>query len=168
MNKNRPSIIIVNWNTHDFLTDCLSSLEAKRTEESEVIVVASVQKDHSMAWVRSKFPCMHLAESEGHIDFAAASNQAMETALGEYVLLLNSDALVPGEVLAQCCDFIDAERQVGVMGCEVLNGDASLHKSRSSYPHLLNLFLLCLGVTRIPARERFDRFQMRYRDRNET
>ncbi len=162
------SIIIINWNTRDLLFDCLQSLTGNLPADTEVIVVDNGSEDDSVTMLETSFPDVHLIANENNLGFAAANNQAMKIASGKYVLLLNSDTIIHGDVLQSCCQFMNEHSQVAVMGCKVLSEDGSLQISCSNYPDLLNLFLLLLGVTHFKALKVFDRYQMRHWDRRET
>ena len=58
------SIIIVNWNTREFLSDCLHSvLESLDRIEAEVIVVDNASTDASVETVKKYFPWVKLIEN---------------------------------------------------------------------------------------------------------
>ncbi|MBU2054607.1 MAG: glycosyltransferase, partial [Proteobacteria bacterium] len=86
------SIVIVNWNTRDFLRDCLESVEATvRDLSHEIIVVDNASADGSVAMLRERFPRVKVIENAENRGFGAANNQAMRIMTGSYALLLNSD-----------------------------------------------------------------------------
>ena len=89
------SIVIVNYNTRDFLRGCLSSIAAHSGElEVEVIVVDNASKDGSAAMLRAEFPLVRLVEPGVNTWFTGGNNLGVRQAEGEYILLLNSDTLV--------------------------------------------------------------------------
>ena len=156
------SIVIVNWNTKDLLRDCLASVFANIGElDCEVHVVDNNSSDGSLAMVIEEFPAVRLIRNTQNFGFAAANNQAIRIARGRYVLLLNSDTIVHGDVLQRCLDFMDATPRAGMMGCRVHNTDGSLQFSTSRFPTLANLTLLTTGLSRLPWPQFFDRYQMR-------
>jgi GT2 family glycosyltransferase len=111
--------------------------------------------------VRTEFPAVILIENKINMGFAAANNQAMIVARSQVILLLNSDTVVHGDVLARSVEYIHANSDVGVMGCRVLNTDGTVQATCSQFPTLLNLTLQTLGLSRIPWPPFFDRYQMR-------
>jgi GT2 family glycosyltransferase len=156
------SIIIVNWNTRDLLRDCLTSVFANiGTLDCEVYVVDNDSIDGSLSMVIREFPHVKLVRNTENLGFAAANNVAMRLAIGRYLLLLNSDTLVHGDVLKRCFDFMEQNERAGMMGCRVHNSDGSLQFSNSRFPSLANLALLTTGLSRLPWPRSFDRYQMR-------
>lgn len=154
------SIIIVNWNTRELLQACLESVETNlRDATAEVIVVDNASSDGSAAMVESLFPGVRLICNSENLGFAAANNQAMKCCTGKYVLLLNSDTVVHGDVLSRSIRYLDENPAVGMMGCKVLNGDGSTQLTCSQYPTFSNLLLQTLGANRLGG-PFFSRYQM--------
>ena len=110
-------IVIVNWNTRDMLRDCLSSVFANLGRlRTEVIVVDNASNDGSPLMVEEEYPAVRLIVNDENLGFAAANNQALVLASGQYVLLLNSDTVVHGSVLESSFDYMEAHAEVGVFG----------------------------------------------------
>ncbi len=90
----QTSIIIVNYNTRKHLQACLSSVYAHCQKSIEVIVVDNNSKDDSVAMVKSEFPSVKLIESSVNLGFGMGNNVGVEHASHEFVMLLNSDAML--------------------------------------------------------------------------
>ena len=158
------SIVIVNWNTRDLLQDCLNTVfGAFGNLKVEVLVVDNASTDNSVEMVKSDFPEVTLFTVTKNLGFAGGNNIALEHAVGRYVLLLNTDTLVHGDVLEQTIEWLDAKPEVGVMGPRVLNTDGTVQASCSAFPSLKYLGLQALGITRIP---KFDNYRMTGWDRS--
>ncbi len=141
------SIVIVNWNTREMLRDCLTSVRAGlRGITAEVVVVDNASTDGSAGMVADAFPEVTLIRNAENRGFAAANNQAFELARGRHILLLNSDTLVHGTVLADSVGYLDAHPKAGAMGCRVLNTDGSVQLTCRPYPSLLILLYGTLGL----------------------
>lgn len=160
------SIIVVSYNTIDLLRDCL--LSVYRHGECftfEVWVIDNASRDGSPYMVASEFPQVHLIRNDTNLGFAAANNQAIRLAKGRHVLLLNSDTIVIGNVLAASVAYLDAVPEVGMLGCRVLNPDRTLQLTCSQVPSILNLFLQLSGLCKLNWPKWFGRFQMKHWDR---
>jgi hypothetical protein len=87
------SVIVVNWNGRHLLGECLDSVLCQREGILEIIVVDNGSTDGSANYVRERYGnrvrLVELARNEG---WAGGNNRGIETAKGEYVLLLNNDA----------------------------------------------------------------------------
>lgn len=155
------SIIIINWNTRDMLRNCLHTVYANSPKSKfEVIVVDNASEDESQQMVSREFPMARLLCNPENLGFAAANNRAMKVAGGSYMLLLNSDTLVHGDVLEQSLVYMRDNSQMGAMGCRVLNADGSLQHSTSQFPTLLNLLLQTLGLDRVSYIPFLQRYRM--------
>jgi len=93
----RVSIIIVNYNglslPHPNLSDCLSALSSQDFKDYEAILVDNCSTDASVNYVRSNYPRVTLVQLTRNYGFALANNIGLRFAAGEYVVLLNNDAV---------------------------------------------------------------------------
>lgn len=155
------SIIVINWNTRDMLRDCLHSVfEFQPSSSFEVLIVDNASTDGSQSMVSQEFPNAKLLCNLQNLGFAAANNRALKVAKGEYMLLLNSDTLVHGDVLERSLSYMRDNGHVGAMGCRVLNADKTLQHSTSQFPSFFNLMLQTLGLDRISAIPFLQRYRM--------
>ena len=154
------SILIVNWNTKEYLLPCLRAIFEKRNGMNwEVIVVDNDSQDGSGSEVKKAFPSIHLIENEKNLGFAKAANQGLQKASGRYVLLLNPDTQVKNGAIERLVSFMDAHSDVGVAGAQLLNADGSKQNSIANFPslgtELLNKSLLrWLFPKKFPGKEK--------------
>jgi GT2 family glycosyltransferase len=154
------SIIIVNWNTREYLLPCVESIfEKEHGISQEVIVVDNGSQDGSREEVKKKFPSIHLIENKKNLGFAKAANQGLEKASGRYLLLLNPDTQVKHGAIERLVSFMESHSEVGVVGGQLLNSDGSRQNSIANFPSLTTeLFnknlLRWLFPTRFPGKER--------------
>ena len=154
------SIIIVNWNTKEFLLPCVKSvLEIGQGISSELIVVDNGSWDGSGDEVKKTFPFIHLVENEKNLGFAKAVDQGLQKASGKYVLLLNPDTRVKHGAIVQLLSFMDSHLETGVAGAQLLNSDGTKQNSIANFPslatELLNKRVLrWLFPKRFPGKER--------------
>jgi N-acetylglucosaminyl-diphospho-decaprenol L-rhamnosyltransferase len=135
------SIVIVSWNVRDLLRRCLASVLAQPAPSGEVIVVDNASSDGSVAMVQAEFPHVSVIENAGNVGFTRANNQAIKSATGRYVLLLNPDTEVEAGALWTMLAYMDANPQVGAVGPQLLYGDGSVQSSRRRFPDLKTLFV---------------------------
>ena len=113
-NKVAISIIVPVFNSADYLERCLESIAAQSFGNFEVIAVDDGSTDASAASLDrfagkdSRFKVIH--KKNGGV--SAARNDALEVAVGEYVMFVDSDdALQPGSLMlmydkGRGCDFV--------------------------------------------------------------
>src|SRR4030042_137180 len=122
------SVVVVNFNTRQYLFDCLSSVYASDKDglKIEVLVSDNGSADGSADMVRSKFPSVILIQNGANIGYAKANNAAIKIAGGRYILLLNSDTQISPDALKKTVSFMDSEPQVAALTCRVLLSDGRL------------------------------------------
>jgi GT2 family glycosyltransferase len=154
------SIIIVNWNTKEYLLPCVKSIFEKGEGVSkEVIVVDNGSQDGSASEVKKTFPFVQLIENERNLGFARASNQGLQKASGRYILLLNPDTQVKYGAIDRLMSFLDDRKDAGIVGGQLLNVDGSKQNSIANFPslatELLNKSLLRrLFPKKFPGKEK--------------
>lgn len=154
------SIIIVNWNTKEYLLRCLGSIfKMGERMDWEVIVIDNGSQDGSGIEVKNAFPLAHLIQNEKNMGFAKAVNQGLQKASGRYILLLNPDTEVKPETMERLVSFMNAHSNVGIVGAQLLNPDGSKQNSIANFPslttELLNKSLLRrLFPKKFPGKEK--------------
>lgn len=145
------SVNIVNWNTCRELRRCLASLRAAASRSSlslEVVVVDNASVDGSAAMVAEEFPEIRLLANDENRNYAAGSNQALAVSVGEYVLLLNPDTVVPEGTLEALVGYLRAHpRAAGVAPALVLPS-GSIQQSVRGFPAPLAILGELLGLAR--------------------
>jgi GT2 family glycosyltransferase len=160
------SVVIVNWNTREFLSRCLRSVYDTTLDlDFEVIVVDNGSTDGSQDMVRRKFPAVSLIVNTENKGFAKANNQAIRRSRGRYVLLLNSDAFVCENTIEHTVAFMDGHPEAGMAGCKLLYEDGRLQPSCYAFPTLSTEFFIAVGLDRLfPKSRLFGKYGMTYWD----
>ena len=145
------SIIIVNWNTKELLANCLDSIfRATNTAAGEhiveTIVVDNASSDGSQQMLQERFPQVELIQNSQNIGFARANNQGLAQASGAYLLLLNSDTLLPPDALEKAIHLMAQLPEAGVAGVTLLNPDGSFQASYADFPTLKSELLTATGL----------------------
>lgn len=131
-------------------------------------LVENASDDGSAEMVEKDFPVARPIRNPENVGFAAANNQAFEVAQGRMVLLLNSDTLVRGDVIAKSIQYLSDNPDVGGMGCRVLNTDETVQYTCAMFPSLLNLFLQFTGLRKLSWPKFFGRYHMTFWQRDST
>ena len=123
------SVVIVNYNAGTILVDCLTRVCQSATV-SQIILVDNGSSDHSMFLVRQKFgldPRLCLLENGCNLGFSRANNQALKMLSPEnrYILFLNPDCLITGQILEKFLVFMERHPQAGLASCLITNPDGT-------------------------------------------
>jgi N-acetylglucosaminyl-diphospho-decaprenol L-rhamnosyltransferase len=141
------SIVLVSWNTHDILLNCLASLhEAVGDVRADVWVVDNDSHDGSIEAVRTQYPNVRIIANTQNIGFAAANNQAITASAGRYILLLNSDTIACPGAIERLVHFADTHPVTGVVGSMLLDPDGSFQASFADFPSLFSELLSVSGL----------------------
>lgn len=123
------SIIIVNWNTRDYLKDCLKSiLENIKDVSFEVIVVDNNSSDGSSDMVKNEFPHVKLVASDVNTCFAKGNNIGYEISDGDYIAFLNPDTIIYPDTYETAVEYLRTNPQVGAISCKFMNPDGSFQR----------------------------------------
>lgn len=147
MIKPKLSVIILNYNTKELLSDCLNSVKANMNEvPMEVIVSDNSSTDGSQAMIKKDFPWVKFIEGENG-GFSKGNNRAKPYARGEMVLFLNPDTIVYKNVFAKTVRYLDEHPRVGALTCKLILPDGSMDKDvRRKFPTpLVSFNKLVLG-----------------------
>lgn len=123
------SIIILNYNTQDWLRNCLQSIDdfPPKKISGEIIVVDNASSDGSPEMVKSEFPRVRLIQSKENGGFAKGNNLGITQAKGRYIMLLNSDAEFTVRTdLDSLIQYMDEHDNVGVITPRVELPDGAL------------------------------------------
>lgn len=133
--KTKLTIIILNYNTKELLSDCLKSVRANIDEVlMEVIVSDNSSTDGSQEMIKKDFPWVKFI-SGPNISFSNGNNRARAIVKSKYVLFLNSDTILHKNTLKKTIEYFDSDRKIGALGCKLVLSDGDLDKdARRRFP----------------------------------
>ncbi len=160
------SIIIVTWNSEEFICNCLDSIFLSLVNfTSEVIVVDNNSSDETAKIVEQLYPQVNLIQNKENLGYAKGNNQGIEESRGEYVLLLNPDTQVLEDSLSLMYRFMEENPNAGALGPKLLNPDKTVQPSCREFPTFSTLIWEFSGLSRLfPRSGVFGRWRMGYFD----
>jgi len=118
------TVIIVSFNTKEELEACLASMAAAPPAVAHrIVVVDNASSDGTPAAVRQNWPVVRLIASDRNLGFAAANNLAIREADTEFVLLLNSDTLVPAGAIDALVGALESDPGAAAVGPRLVGAD---------------------------------------------
>ncbi len=163
----RLTVVVVSYNSRDFLDDCLRAVEAERADTPlEVVVVDNASTDLDVPLLVQVHPELHVIVNESNLGFSTACNIGLRAHPADFYLLLNPDCIVGSGAIAACLKFLERESRCGIVGCRVENPDGSLQLAcRRSIPTASVALFRFLGFSRLfPRSRRFGRYNFTYLD----
>jgi GT2 family glycosyltransferase len=132
------TIVIVTFNVREDVARCLESLALHPPRRSHhIVVVDNASTDGTAEAIRERWPCVQVIELPENRGFAAANNagiEGAEPAAGRWLLLLNSDTVVPGGAIDSLADRAEATADVGAAGPRLIDGDGRPELSFGAMP----------------------------------
>ncbi len=157
--RRRVSVVVVSYNTRDWLGRCLGSLpDACRDHDLEVIVLDNASADGSADLVAQDFPDVRLIRNDENVGFGRAVNRAATEATGDFLLLVNPDGyLEPGAADHLVAFALDHPEYV-ICGGRTVTPDGDLDpRSCWAAPSLWSLTSSALMLSTLrPGSARFD------------
>lgn len=111
------SICIPNYNGAEYIEQCISSvLTQERDYAIEIILHDDASTDESLQIIRTQFPQVEVLVSKENVGFCISNNRMVAHSRGEYVLLLNNDAVLRPGSLKVFRDYAATQPIKGILG----------------------------------------------------
>ncbi len=113
------AVIILNWNAAADTIRCVRQFDDWQCIQPQLWVVDNASQAASAAEISNACPHVHLIRNEANLGFAGGTNRGLVAALavGDVpVLLLNNDALVDENALAQLLQTLTQDPAIGMVG----------------------------------------------------
>ncbi len=150
------SVIIVNYNSGPLLRECVQALRrSDLTQPLEIIVVDNASTDGSLDRIENRedmtgAPPMTIIRHGENRGFAAACNDGLRVAKGDFMLFLNPDCIVATDALEITARVLAADPGAGAAGGLILNPDGTEQRGcRRDFPDLKSSIVRLLGLSRL-------------------
>ncbi len=161
------SIVIVNWNSWEYIDKCLSSIRKHAADISlEIIVIDNNSSDNSVENIRKYYPYVKLIAERDNHGFPKANNIGFDIAKGKYILALNPDTEIKSFTLQKSIEFLDKNISYSCVGVKTLkeNGKIQYHCARKFFTLKGALSSYLLLDKMLPYIKFFDSPDMAYWD----
>ncbi|MDX9892950.1 MAG: glycosyltransferase family 2 protein [Patescibacteria group bacterium] len=166
------SIIILNYKQQGLVKQCLKGIVTAQPQlDYEIIVVDNNSEDDTLAMVVSlfepkdetksqlalpivdklKIPPIKAIQSGINGGFAAGNNLGIAQAAGEYIMILNPDIAILPESLERMVEFMDAHKDVGMIGPRLINPDGTVQYSCRRFPNFITPLLRRTFFGKLPT-----------------
>ncbi|MCK5852876.1 glycosyltransferase family 2 protein [bacterium] len=132
---NKLDIIIVNYNSTEYLLKCLRSIYMSLNGDIavKVYVVDNASKDN-INLLQQKFSQVILSKNRMNIGFAKAVNHAISKTNAPNILLLNPDTIVDKNFFKSMLVFMGKNPDVGIAGPKIYENDGYIQGSARAFP----------------------------------
>ncbi len=141
------SIIIVNYNTTEFIRKCINSIKSNSNLQNyDIIVVDNNSKDKSIELVAKENPDVKFIWQGKNCGFGAACNIGVKNSDSEYLLFLNPDIEVRNNAIEILIDYIKSNKNVAVCSGILVDQNCKVLYSYNDFPDLLWEFREAYGL----------------------
>lgn len=138
------SIIILTWNSEQYIDTCLTALLGSITEglePCEIFVVDNGSKDQSRIIIekfRSKNPnIIKPIFLESNSGTTYSRNIALRKASGDFVAIIDSDVFVPQGIFQSLLDVLNESPRIGMIAPRLVYANGNFQKSTDDFPTVL-------------------------------
>ena len=159
------SVIIVAYNSRDYIPACLSSVtSALENIDSEIIVVDNGSPVPILPAQKQAFPQVKWVDSPENLGFGKGCNLAARSATKDVLFFVNPDTVVSKETFAKTLAYMASKADAGAVGCKILNGDGTLQWAcRRSFPSPFAAICKTIGLSALfPKSKLFASYNMMY------
>lgn len=111
------AVIVVSYNTREILKECLQEVYRHiKGVTLEVVVVDNNSHDGSTEMVSVDFPQTKLLSLTENLGFGVANNLAVEQVTAEFIMLLNSDAILESDSASEMVHYLSDHPEVVCVG----------------------------------------------------
>jgi GT2 family glycosyltransferase len=133
-------VLIVSYNSRDYLAACLSSLNRHLPGDGgpqvRVRVLDNASSDGSADMVAASFPDVELVRSDRNLGFAGANNRLVAVSDADHVLLLNPDTVFSEDVVTPLCRVLESDPRIALVGPRLVYPDGTPQPSGERLPSL--------------------------------
>lgn len=112
----RAAVVILNWNTKEYLRSFLPPLLSSLGEEDLLVVADNASTDGSLTMLAEEFPSVKTIALDTNYGFTGGYNRALSQIDAQYYVLINSDILVEDGWLEPLLSFMEDHPECGLCG----------------------------------------------------
>jgi GT2 family glycosyltransferase/glycosyltransferase involved in cell wall biosynthesis len=132
--KKMIDIIVVNYNSTDYLLKCLQTIFDDLGGLSANVFVQDNGSKDGADRIKSLYPQVIFKKNKCNLGFSRAVNQALKQSSAPYIFILNPDTFIEKGFFDSAITYMEDHSDVGVIGPKVLNPDGSIQGSARSFP----------------------------------
>lgn len=164
------SVIIIAYNSCDFIPACLKSVrDACEGIDSQIIVLDNGSTEPIIPEIKNFFPEVEWIDSKENLGFGKGCNLAEKHATKPYLFFINPDTIISKNAFREMLKFMEEHPEAGTVGCRILNEDGTLQWAcRRSFPTIVSAVSKTIGLAALfPKSKTLASYNMTYADPDE-
>lgn len=173
--KDKVSVIIINYNTPKLTKECIKSIIKKTKEINfEIILVDNGSSDDSIKVFEKEFSKVNnikIVYSNENIGFGRGNNLGVDNSSGNYLFFLNSDTIFTEnsiKILLEEYKILERKSKIGFIQPRLYldNERKNIQRTNAKIPSILNLLQENINLFKKIDNENFKNFSYADWDRN--
>lgn len=152
----RPSvdIVIVNWNSGQYLGSCVESIASAQKQAFQlqrVVIVDNASIDGSAECLDSPTLPLCIVRNDTNLGFGTGANRGIGTVVADYILVLNPDVRLRPDALDAVVSYLEAPAQgdVAIVGLQLLDDTGLVQRTCAHAPRPGAILSQVLGLDRV-------------------
>jgi len=133
-------IVVVNYNSTDYLLNCLKSIYDSMNGLHANVLIQDNGSEDNVDRVLQVFPRVRLTKSSKNMGFAKAVNKRLEQCEAPYIALINPDTVVLDGCFHEVLEYMEKNPDVGIVGPKVFDVGGTVQGSARAFPTPLTAF----------------------------
>lgn len=130
-------VVIVNYNSTDYLLSCIRSIYRVNNGNSLNIYVEDNGSVDGVERVSREWGDVNLSVKESNEGYSRSVNDGLKKSRAPYVVLLNPDTVLNPGFFGKVIRCMEEDPAIGVLGPRILNPDGTIQGSARSFPTAL-------------------------------
>jgi GT2 family glycosyltransferase len=124
------SIIILNYRSLGYVTDCVNSINRHPPKDSyEIIVVDNDSQDGKFDYFCNKYSHIKCIKNSGNYGYSSGSNLGAKNARGKYLVFLNPDTeLTSSPAIDTMVEYARKNKDTGIISCRKIKPGHKLER----------------------------------------
>ncbi len=144
-------VVIVNWNSGDMLSNCVSSILNGNIDSIGKIIIVDNGSEDGSENLQIESDQVLLIKNHSNYGFAKSCNIGAKHCESEYVLFLNPDTVLEPNTLDRTINYMekDINKMVGISGIQLCYEDGTVARHSSRFPSSFSFFMRSSGLHKI-------------------
>jgi len=113
------SVIIITFNSSEYILNCLKSVKKSTYPNYEIIVVDNGSKDRTIELIQNNFSEIKLILNNKNFGFAEGNNIGVKQAQGDIIFLLNDDTVIDPNLISILVKELISSDKTGIIGPKI-------------------------------------------------
>ena len=112
----KVSVVILNWNGLKYIHSCINSVLNQTYKNIEILFVDNASTDTSLIECKTLYDSVRFIENRTNVGFAKGMNIGISEAVGDFILLLNTDVYLKEDYIYICVNEFLNDKTIGCVG----------------------------------------------------